>query len=106
MRPVYDPTRDGSSFRSLDDDDVAGICAVYPPERVPGTTSCENRHGFSAQCGDDQPAKNESKGCSVGSPSATIPGATPGLLGLVALVALQRVRRKRSPCAKPAHRVA
>lgn len=106
MRPVYDPTRDGSSFRSLDDDDVAGICAVYPPERVPATTSCENRHGFSAQCGDDQPAKNESKGCSIGGPSAATPGATPGLLGLVALLALRGVRRKRSPCAEPAHRVA
>jgi MYXO-CTERM domain-containing protein len=103
MRPVYDPTRDGPSFRSLDDDDVAGICAVYPPERVPLTTSCENRHGFSGQCGDDQPAKNESKGCSL---SAVTPGAAPGLLGLVGLLALCRVRRKRPPCAGPAHRVA
>lgn len=65
MRAVYDPSRDGTSFRSLADDDVAGICEIYPPDRKPSTKSCDNRHGFSGQCGADQPPRDESSGCSL-----------------------------------------
>lgn len=65
MKAVYDSLRDGNSFRTLADDDVEGICTIYPPDRPIKTTSCENRHGFSEQCADEQPAKRESKGCSV-----------------------------------------
>jgi hypothetical protein len=65
MKAVYDPPRDGTEFRSLAADDIAGICTAYPPERKPATNSCENRHGFSAQCGADQTPRNESKGCSL-----------------------------------------
>jgi Matrixin len=35
-------------------DDVAGICAIYPPRRRTESTSCEPRHGFSELCGADQ----------------------------------------------------
>ena len=81
MKPVYDAARDGISFRSLAPDDVAGICAAYPPARAVLTDSCENRHGFSEQCGDDQPRKNESKGC-----SAVAHAPNRAALGLVTLL--------------------
>lgn len=81
MKPVYDAARDGASFRSLAPDDEAGICAAYPPDRAIATSSCENRHGFSAQCGDDQPEKHESKGC-----STTSRAPRHGSLGLVSLL--------------------
>jgi hypothetical protein len=87
MRPVYDPTRDGADFRSLAADDVAGICEVYPPARRAATDSCENRHGFSEQCGDDQPPANDSKGCSLNTRAATGPATRDGYASLVALLA-------------------
>jgi len=65
MKAVYDPGRDGADFRSLAEDDVAGICAIYPPDRQAQTSSCVNRHGFSSQCGADQSPPDESKGCSL-----------------------------------------
>lgn len=82
MREVYDPGRDGDSFRSLAQDDVDGICAIYPVGRKPATTSCENRHGFSSQCGADQPLPDESSGCSLN----TRAGAVPSRAGLVAML--------------------
>jgi DNA-binding beta-propeller fold protein YncE len=42
--------------RTLGDDDIAGVCSIYPPGRKPGATSCEPRHGFSELCSADQPA--------------------------------------------------
>jgi hypothetical protein len=65
MRASYSPSADGDTFRSLAPDDIAGICATYPPGRKPATTSCVNRHGFSSQCGADQSEPAESKGCSL-----------------------------------------
>lgn len=101
MKALYDPVNDGRDFRSLAADDVAGICAVYPPEREPATDSCQNRHGFSAQCGADQPPSDESKGCSLHS-GAVGTGEAPAkqntyvsLLTLLAGVLGVRVARRR-----------
>jgi hypothetical protein len=98
MRAIYDPVRDGKSFRSLEPDDVAGMCAVYPVDRVPDTDSCENRHGFSGQCGADQPPPDEASGCSLntragagGSRAGALPVSL--LLGLAACARLARRRR-------------
>jgi hypothetical protein len=91
MRPVYDPIKDGVSFRSLAADDMAGICAIYPPERVPSTTSCENRHGFSSQCGADAP--HESKGCGIAPLSRASSLSTVLTLLLVSSTRLARRRR-------------
>jgi hypothetical protein len=44
------------SLRSLDADDMAGVCNIYPPGRAAPSSSCEPRHGFSELCGADQPA--------------------------------------------------
>lgn len=98
MRAVYDPGRDGDSFRSLSADDVAGICDIYPPTRKAATTSCENRHGFSGDCGADQPERDESKGCSL-STRQGVAGSTHGSIGslfgaLVLLCGARLARRK------------
>ena len=98
MRAIYDPTRDGDDFRSLAPDDISGICAVYPPDRQPATDSCENRHGFSQQCGADQPAPPESKGCSLNTrtvPLGSAGGSSSLLLVLAGVVGARLARRRR-----------
>ncbi len=48
MWPVYSGGADG---RTLESDDVAGICATYPPAATPPITcNAEPRHGFSTKC--------------------------------------------------------
>jgi hypothetical protein len=99
MKPVYDPVRDGDTFRSLAPDDIAGICEIYPPNRKPATDSCENRHGFSAQCGADQPEPEDSKSCSLNTRqgvSGSARESTSALIGfLAAAVGLRLARRRR-----------
>lgn len=98
MKAIYDPARDGDMFRSLARDDIDGICAIYPPDRKPSTDSCENRHGFSEQCGADQPEPNESKGCSLntrGAFGSAPPGTHAAWLFLAAAVARARLARRR-----------
>jgi hypothetical protein len=98
MKPVYDPVRDGESFRSLAPDDVAGICAIYPPDRKASTDSCDNRHGFSPQCGADQPPPDDSKACSLNTRqgvSGSARESTSALLGFVAAIAGLRLARRR-----------
>ena len=103
MRAVYSPALDDDDFRSLSEDDIEGICSVYPPDRKAPTASCVNRHGFSEQCGEDQPESKESKGCSLNTraatASATSARATRGsyavLLTLLAGVVGARLARRR-----------
>src|SRR5262249_21332635 len=49
MWPVYNEHT--TNLRNLSPDDIAGICAIYPPG--PPITNCDStpRHGFSAVCG-------------------------------------------------------
>lgn len=44
-----------TSLRTLEADDIAGICEIYPPGQ--STESCDPtpRHGFSTECGTDPP---------------------------------------------------
>lgn len=98
MRAVYNPAIDGDDFRSLAQDDIDGICTVYPPGRKAPTASCENRHGFSEQCGDDQPASKESKGCSLNTRTVPLGGGDGGyssLLAVLASVVGARLARRR-----------
>lgn len=98
MKSVYDPTRDGDEFRSLSSDDVAGICAIYPPDRQAATSSCENRHGFSGQCRADQPEPEDSSGCSLNTRVGVARGAAVSpltLLGVVVGLAGLRLARRR-----------
>jgi len=53
LRAGYD---NGSiELRTPSADDVAGICAIYPPNRKPTSDGCEPRHGFSELCAAEQP---------------------------------------------------
>ena len=67
-------------LRTLAADDVAGVCAIYPP---PPNLACDAtpRHGFSTECG--SPAPPTTKGC-----CSTAPGAPSGAAGSAALAAL------------------
>lgn len=91
-----------TALRDLTADDVAAICAAYPPT-LPKSVECdpEPRHGFASECRAQQPAPEEepqeAQGCAV---AAGGPGGGPsGLaaLGLVAgLGALMRRRRGKA----------
>jgi hypothetical protein len=77
-------------LRTLDDDDIAGVCSIYPPGEKVGK-SCTPRHGFSGECGEAD------EGC------ALAYGMRDRGLGTAALAALfgfglfaRRVRRRFS----------
>ncbi|HYQ14580.1 MAG TPA: matrixin family metalloprotease [Polyangiaceae bacterium] len=85
-------------LRSLGADDVDGVCSTYPPERQTSSSSCEPRHGFSRECGANQPdepspAAKESKGCAV----ALAPNNDAGLVSaLIAALAYVGAARRRA----------
>jgi hypothetical protein len=54
MRAGY--TLGSTEVRTPEADDIAGLCAIYPPGRELSSSSCEPRHGFSELCHRDQPA--------------------------------------------------
>jgi hypothetical protein len=96
------------SLRTLEADDIAGICAMYPPNRNATTASCEQRGGFSPLCGADQPPEpsddpknpptdDEPGGCSLSRPRA--PVGSPLRVGASLVVSLfllaRRSRRRR-----------
>jgi hypothetical protein len=57
--------------RSIDPDDVTGICVVFPPATVKDTCNPIPRHGFATQCSSDQPKV----GCTVSDRPARDDGA-------------------------------
>jgi hypothetical protein len=84
------------TLRTLDPDDVDGICAAFPPERSTPTESCEPRHGFSSECVASAP---ETEGCRCMAPgrSRQSGAATAGALALLAFAARRRRRRRTAP---------
>ena len=72
-------------LRTLEDDDIAAICAAYPPPDL-GTCDATPRHGFKSTCG---PGPEEDEGCTVADSSR--PDA--GWLWLTGL-ALALIRRR------------
>jgi hypothetical protein len=52
MLPVY--TQGDTGLRTLEGDDIAAICALYPPTSVDETCNPLPRHGFSPACKDLQ----------------------------------------------------
>jgi Matrixin len=116
----YTPGTD--TQRTLDDDDIQGVCAAYPAGRMPSRTSCSPRHGFSDLCSAEQPANSATdegtdqatasstssataKGCSF-SKRAANPGLFWPALVLGGAVGL-RLRRRKSrhhfvSCPRPA----
>jgi hypothetical protein len=102
-------TKGSTALRSLAADDMAGICAIYPPGRTTQGSSCQPRHGFSELCAAEQPpfvepdrsepdpssdSPKDSKGCAL-TASTNGSGAGAGWLVLVA-AASRRWRRRGS----------
>jgi hypothetical protein len=88
MYPEYAP---GDLYqRTLDADDTAGICDIFPPGQTIDTTRCTPRHGFSRECGVPQ-----STGCRVttAGPRGALPAAAALVLGLGLVVARRGTRR-------------
>jgi hypothetical protein len=75
--------------RTLEDDDRAGLCAVYPPDRK-GVCDSTPRGGLGDACADD-PATDKAAGCSL----ATSPSAPNGTGMLLAFVAAGLVWKRR-----------
>ena len=73
--------------RDLHPDDVAGLCAVYPPGTLPAECDYDPRGGFNPACRADR----ESCGCRA--PGAG--GSAPGWLGVLGLLAIAIARRNR-----------
>ena len=80
------------SFRDLEQDDEAGICATYPPNRDIKSDECRPRHGFSTDC-----APPPDDGCAVAttptSSSRAWPLALPLVVGLGIALRRRRVNR-------------
>jgi hypothetical protein len=90
--------RGSIGLRSLEADDIAGVCALYPATRVASTSSCEPRHGFSDLCAAEQPEPMtpdgsddvQTKGC------AFAPSGRPSFAAVIGLSVLAVwLRRKR-----------
>lgn len=97
------PSYESGTFeiRTLEADDVAGLCALYPPD--PGANDTCNplqRHGFSPTCRDDQSEGSCSAARATGdSPRGRWAGAALGALALGAIrarTARRRPSRRRS----------
>jgi hypothetical protein len=99
MRETY--ASGTAELRELKSDDIAGICALYPPGRNVSADSCIPRHGFAAQCGDEvkdrqQAAEAEESGCSM----SAKPAREFGLLSLLGLAATALYRRRKGACGR------
>lgn len=77
------------SLRDLHADDIAAICASYPPGNNPGSCDPTPRHGFQEACG--EPADGD-EGCSCRMAPAS---GRPAALALVGLALFGVRRRKR-----------
>jgi hypothetical protein len=96
MRPYFEAG--SADLRGLTADDIAGICALYPPDRQASTDECGPRNGFASDCG-----PGDGEHCSFAAESgccSTAPGR-PEPLGLLTLssftaaLAIGRARRKK-----------
>jgi hypothetical protein len=79
-------------LRTLEPDDIAGICDIYPPGENHGTCNPEPRHGYSRDCGEPP-----DEGCCTTAPGAPRPlgvwAIGVSLLGAGLLAARRRVRK-------------
>jgi hypothetical protein len=74
MYPGY-AAGDGTR-RELAPDDVAAICAAFPPGRQVESTTCEPRHGFSPLCLVEQPPPDESLSENRNAPGCSVHGGS------------------------------
>ena len=91
MFPDY--TKGTTGIRTLKPDDMAAICAAYPPGRHPvGECSGLPRHGFAPECVDQQTYVK----CGV-APGATGVGSAAALALIAGLTLRRRATRPRGP---------
>lgn len=91
MQPSMRPGT--SDNRVLGDDDIAGICAIYPPGRSAQPCDFAPRGGFAAAC----PAAKASGGCSVSVGTRTWSSFPFGGCAAVIVVLMARWRPRRLP---------
>ena len=82
----------GTDLRTLSDDDKAGICDIYPPERS-APKDCEPLNGLSDSC--HVPKDKESSGCTLAPAEAQGDPASRTLLSAAGLLAVLSSRRRR-----------
>jgi hypothetical protein len=82
-----------TNLRNLSPDDIAGICAIYPPGQLADDCDITPRHGFSPLCAAEQAAE---KGCSTAAAGCDVAGGASGRwAGAAALCALLLAARRR-----------
>lgn len=87
-------------LRSLAPDDVAGMCAIYPPGSATGKCDPTPRHGYSTGC--DEP---EESGCCTTAPGRPGGRAPLAILALLTGFALAAARRRRRGTRAPGERL-
>lgn len=80
-----------TNLRNLSPDDIAGICAIYPPGQLASDCDITPRHGFSPLCAAEQ-AEQGCATCAAGSATGGRWASAAAVLGVLLLIA----RRKRS----------
>jgi hypothetical protein len=102
MFPEYTPGT--ITLRTLTADDIAGICAIYPPGEIPSGCDPTPRHGFSIYCAGDQPdcegggteTGGTTGGCGLAAPGGDGSGRGYGALAVGLGAALLGARRARA----------
>jgi len=93
-----------TSMRTLEADDISGICTIYPPGReAPACSSTRTpRHGFSAECGDHSGANDlsEDAGCCSMAPGRRGGSAWLLLVAVSAALGLIRLRAAKAPAGR------
>ncbi len=90
-----DYTPGSVELRTLDPDDIAGICDIYPPgDAIPASCDPSPRRGLASECS-PAPITEEESSCSVAFGKANPSGAATILSGLAAFGLLSKRRRGR-----------
>jgi matrixin len=98
MFPDYKSTT--TSLRSLDPDDVLGICAIYPAGApIPASCDTTPRHGFSTLCASEQTAAPDdttaADGCGCTIEATALPAGAAGIAAAIAAIGVAARRRSR-----------
>lgn len=91
MRPNYDPG--STALASIEQDDVAGVCAALDPTRIPSSGSCVPRHGFSSEC-----STPSSGGCQMNAQVADANRQLPAFLIVLGGASMWFRRQSRRSC--------
>jgi hypothetical protein len=90
MNALY--RRGSATYRTLEEDDKAGLCAIYPPGQAAASATCTPFGGFGSACG---VPVTPGGGCAVAAPRGGNPSALGVLLSALALLLVSRRRFSR-----------